>query len=46
MHLKRQNSLPPDVSALDALNVVETPSGKNVVLSALHIKQLTNNMKY
>ena len=37
MHLKRQNSWSPGVTALDALNdlpVSETPSGKNVALDA------------
>ena len=46
MLLKRQNSWPPGVSALDALNdftMAETPSGKNVVLIAY--KQMTNIMK-
>ena len=43
MHLKRQNSCHPGVSALDALNDYNTPSEKNVILSALYIKQITNN---
>ena len=45
MHLKRRNSLPPDISALDALNdyMWQRHLAEKVVLS---IKQITNLVKY
>ena len=47
MHLKRPNSWPPDVSALDALNdyTWQRRLAEKVVLSALYIKQITYVMK-
>ena len=44
MHLKPQKSLPPDVSALDALNDYTWQSHLVEVLSALQYK--TNNKHY
>ena len=46
MHLKPQNSWPPDVSAPDALNDYMWQSHLVEVLSALYIKQIINIMKY
>ena len=41
MHLKRRNSWPQSVSALDAwLNVAETLAEKNLATSALFAKQI------
>ena len=48
-HLRKVNSLPPDVSAFDALNDYMCSRDtwrKKVVLSSLYIKQITNIMKY
>ena len=45
MHIKRRNSWPPDVSALDAL-MAETPSGKNRCFKCIVYKTNKNIMKY
>ena len=44
MHLKRQNSWPPDVSTLDALNdyTGQRHLAEKVVLSALYTKRIFN----
>ena len=49
MHLKRPNSCPLGVSALDALNDYTWQrrlAGNHVVLIAWYIKQIKNIMKY
>ena len=48
MILKRRNSWPPDVSALDALNdyTWQRQLAEKVVLNPLYFKQITNIIKY
>ena len=48
MHLKRRNSWPTDVSALDALHdyTWKRHLSEKGILSELYIKQISNIMKY
>ena len=48
MHLKRQNSWPPDVSALNALNdyMWQRHLVEKSFLNTLNIKLITNIIKY